>query len=508
MNARITPTLPTCCKRMLILPLLLVLGVLPVCKEEPFEPSITGSIQGQVKDAGSGIPLGNATITTQPATDVVVTSADGLYEFSGIDTGRYKIIAEKADYNSRILSVRVKEDQTASVTILLTQKEGSGMSNIHFTDAFSPQEGAQNQPVTPTLSWQAESEGAGEPITYDVFLYPSDAPSKTRIARGIPDTSITVEPLAYNKVYHWQVKALNEEGDATFSKTLSFKTTSIPDDAFFFVRKVGGNYEIMAYDPENELVNRLTYNNYRDWAPKINPGNNRIAFISDSLVSPYLYTMNKNAGDILQVSNIPVDGYHNYGNAFDWDENQGKILFSHYQYLYEIHADGSNLTAIATAPSGRHFREVQVSPDGSRILVLTIGEKIYNSEIYIMDRNGSNRQQVIADLTGIVQSPCWSIDGESILFTHDISGNESISGRMLDSRIFRYDLNSGETTPLSQNKPQGTNDMHPMYTPTGGRIIFTNAPNNDSRPPDIWMMDENGENREKMVTEGNLPHWK
>jgi len=508
MNLQNTRTRLSGTRSMLICSLLLGLLLLSACKEEPFEPSITGSIQGQVKDAESGAPLENATVTTQPATDAVVTAADGLYEFSKIDTGTYKIIAEKLDYNSRILSVKVREDQTSSVTILLTPKEGAGINEVRFTGIFSPVEGALEQPVAPTLTWQTINEGSGDSVTYDVFLYPSDAPSKTRVAKGITDTSITVDPLAYNKVYHWQVKAMDEEGDATFSQTLSFKTMSIPDNAFFFVRKTDGNYEIMAYDFENELSNQLTFNSYRDWAPKINPQNGRIAFVSDSLVNPYLYTMDKSGGNILKVTDISVDGYHNYGNAFDWDENQGKILFSHYQYLYEINADGSNLRAIATAPSGRHFREVEVSPDGSRLLVLTIGEKIYTSEIYIMDRNGSNRQMIIGDRNGIVRSPSWSIDGQSILFTHDVSGNESITGRMLDSRIFRYDLGSGETTNLSQNKPQGTNDMYPRFSPTGAQIIFTNVPNNDSRPPDIWVMDENGENREQLVTNGELPHWK
>src|SRR6056297_53110 len=204
MNLQNTRTRLSGTRSMLICSLLLGLLLLSACKEEPFEPSITGSIQGQVKDAESGAPLENSTVTTQPATDAVVTAADGLYEFSQIDTGTYKIIAEKLNYNSRILSVKVREDQTASVTILLTPKEASGINDIRFTDAFLPEEGAQDQPVAPTLSWQTENQGYGDSITYDVFLYPSDAPSKTRIAKAITDTSITVSPLAYNKVYRWQ----------------------------------------------------------------------------------------------------------------------------------------------------------------------------------------------------------------------------------------------------------------------------------------------------------------
>jgi TolB protein len=125
-----------------------------------------------------------------------------------------------------------------------------------------------------------------------------------------------------------------------------------------------------------------------------------------------------------------------------------------------------------------------------------------------MDRNGSNKQVLIDNPAGIVQSPTWSIDGNSILYTHDVSGNESIDGRMLDSRIFRLNLSSMDTTALSQNKPQGTNDMHPRYSPTGAQIVFTNAPNDDSQPPRIMIMGDDGESREELVEEGRLPFWK
>lgn len=486
---------------------ILVLG-LAQCTEDPYEPNINGTIKGQVKDAESGDPIENVTITTQPATEVVVTGPNGNYLISEVDTGKYSIVAEKPDYSSKILSVKVKQDDTAHVTILLSPSESAGSSDIQFEDSFMPAEGSQDQSISPLLTWKAEDGSSGDSITYDVFLYKPDSPEKTRIAKGITDTSHRVDPLIYNSVYYWQVKAMDEDGDATFSRTLSFKTKGISDNSFFFVKKLDGDYELMAYDLDHDEINPLTFNNYRDWAPKFNPQNGRIAFVSDPEVGSYIYTMNKNGGDIRQVTDIEVDSYHNSGNAFDWDPKQGKIVFSHYKRLFEINSDGTERNLIAIAPADREFREVEISPDGSQILAVTIGEKIYNSEIYLMDRDGSNRQELIGSLDGIVQSPSWSINGESILFTHDVSGNESIEGRMLNSQIFRLDLNTMDTTNLSQNKPQGTNDMHPRYSPTGAQIIFTNAPNDDSEAPDIYVMDDDGGNRENLVDGGSLPFWK
>jgi TolB protein len=263
----------------------------------------------------------------------------------------------------------------------------------------------------------------------------------------------------------------------------------------------------MAYDPDNNLSNRLTYNGYRDWAPKINRRTDQIAFTSDSLVKTYIYTIDRNGGDIQKITNIEVDGYHNEGNAFAWDEDAGKLIFSHYNELYEINSDGTSLNKLATAPAGRHFREVDLSPDYQKIVALTIGEKVYHSEIYLMERDGSNPQVLIDSLEGIVESPSFSIDGESILFTHDVSGNEALDGRMLNSHIFRLDIATMDTTDLSTNKPLGTNDLQPTYSPTGDKIVFMNVVNDNSKPKEIWMMDVDGTNREKIIDDAEQPHW-
>jgi TolB protein len=203
-----------------------------------------------------------------------------------------------------------------------------------------------------------------------------------------------------------------------------------------------------------------------------------------------------------------VDGYHNDGNAFAWDEDEGKILFSHYQKLYEIEKDGTSLRLIAEAPEDMHFREVDVSPDNSQIVALAVDDTIYHSQIHLMDRDGSNNQVIVDSLQGIVSAPTFSIDGNSILYTHDISGNQDLDGRMLNSHIFRLNLANNETTDLSEDKPTGTNDLNPTYSPTGHKIVFTNVVNDNSEQKEIWMMNPDGGDREKVLDNGQLPAWK
>lgn len=495
-------------KSLLLLTILLVSSyTFKSCTEDPYKPETLGSIEGQVMDAETNSPLANVTITTQPSTEVILTDETGFYQIANIDTGRYSVVAEKEDYERKMLGILVKEDHVSNVNFLL-KKSDAASGDIEFTGSFYPSNGAEDLPPTITLSWKAMEGRSSDSLSYDVELFNSENTKQYYSAEEIRDTSLTVEALQYNKVYYWQVSAYNKRGDTTRSEIRSFKTRGISQNAFYFVRKVDGNFEIMAYDRDNELVNRITYNSYRDWAPRINRDNNMLAFVNNSELKSHLYTMTRNGENITRITNIEVTGYHNQGDAFDWDEQRGKIIFSHYENLYEVNADGTGLQKIATAPAGRHFRECRLSPDNSQIVAVTMGSKIYDSEIYLLNRDGTNPQLLVDNLDGIVASPSFSIDGESILYTHDVSGNQTLEGRMLNSHIFRYDLASGTTTDLSTNKPLGTNDLTPTYSPTGNKILFTNVVNDGSQPKEIWMMDINGDNREKVVDDGELPNWK
>jgi len=487
--------------------LLISLFVFGSCTEDPFEPDITGTIEGKVLDAETNEPISNVTITTKPSTEVKLTDASGSFKIANVDTGEYNVIAEKKNYERKMLGILLKEDQTTQVKFLLNNADDSEISDIQFTNQFSPENGVQNLPPNVTLSWEAYQEENEDSLSYDVNIFKSNSLNEYKQVKNIRDTFLTLKGLHYNSVYYWQVIARNKENEPTNSKMLSFQTRSVSENSFFFVKKVDGNYELMAYNPYNETLNQLTFNGYRDWAPKINRQSNKIAFVSDSLDKPYIYTMDINCNNIQKVTDIEVDGYHNQGNAFDWDESRGKIIFSHYSSLYEINSDGTELNKITSAPAGRHFREINLSPDNNKILALTIGEKIYHSEIYLMDRDGSNQRVLIDSLKGIVDSPTFSVDGKSILYTHDVSGNESQEGRMLNSHIFKLNIENNDTTDLSDNKPIGTNDMNPTYSPTGNKIIFTNTLNDNSKPKDIWMMNVDGTNREKVLKDAELPYW-
>lgn len=496
-------------KLLIFLPVSLFLTFLMfACSEDRIDPEITGSIKGVIMDSETQEPVANVGISTNPATEVLLTDDNGEFILSDIETGSYKIIMDKDDYESQMKDVLVKENDTSFISVMLKKKESSQSADPPtFGEDFSPVSGASNLPTTLTLSWQAFGANESDSLYYDIVLYRSNSQSRNIVASNYKDTTIEISQLNYNTVYFWQIIARDQDGDTAQSSVRNFRTQPISDAAFFYAKKIDGNYEIMGYEIESGGSTRLTYNSFRDWAPKLNRTNDKIAFVSDSLVKNHIFIMSKNGQDIQQVTDIPVAGYNNYGNAFCWDERSGDIFFSHYSTLYRVNQDGTGLTEIATAPADRHFREVDVSPQGNKIIALTIGEAPYTNELYLMDIDGSNMTQIFSDLPGTLESPAFSIDGKSILFTHDISENEAIDGRQLNSHIFSYNFNTQDTVDLSQNKELGTNDLYPRYSNTGDKIVFVNVTNDNSTPNEIWMMDVDGTNREKLVSSATLPYW-
>ena len=113
----------------------------------------------------------------------------------------------------------------------------------------------------------------------------------------------------------------------------------------------------------------------------------------------------------------------------------------------------------------------------------------------------------LGNLPGMIESPSFSIDGNAIVYTHDVSGFETGNGRQLDARIFIKKLSDGTVTEVSTNKPAGTNDLQPRYIADGSKIIFANAVNDGITPKDIYMVELDGDNRELIIKNGEMPSW-
>ncbi|MCB9058500.1 MAG: PD40 domain-containing protein [Calditrichae bacterium] len=475
------------------------------CEDNTIKPEDEGTIEGIVLDQVSSNAISGAIITTSPATNAIVTDNEGKFILPDIPVNTYSISATKLNYKKNSVSVEVRNDRTAQATILLTPEE---TILPEIPSGPFPANNSTDQPINILLTWKAQSLISSDSVYYDVYLFrPNAAPEI--IASNQTDTSLYLEDLSYNTIYNWKVDAKDNAGNKAASDIWTFKTKVFPEYSVIYAKITDQNYNIFATDAEEGIVTlQLTNSLYRNWWPRFSPDKSKIAFSSNEEVDNHIYIINTEGKEKERLTDVPVSANYNNGIGFAWSANGDYLIYCSYDKLMRIKSDGSELRQIAQAPSGMQFRECDWAPTDDKIVTLAVGNSFYSSQIYLMDTDGSDQQLLLDDLPGAVENPAFAPSGNKILFTHDVSGYEVTSGRQLDSHIIILSTDSSDTTDVSQNKPDGSNDSFPRWSPDGAKIIFCSAPNYDDSKRSIWVMNSDGSDRKKLIESGLMPDWR
>ena len=145
-----------------------------------------------------------------------------------------------------------------------------------------------------------------------------------------------------------------------------------------------------------------------------------------------------------------------------------------------------------------------------KLIIRTSTSNQYDGDLYLINLDGSSEEQIFSNIPGRIGAGIFSVDGNKILFTHDISGFENQDGKQLDANIQVLDLNNNNSyLDLSDSKPAGTNDLDPRFTPDGANIIFTNTNNDGISIKNIYIMDINVINIRTLLFENaEMPDWR
>ena len=269
-----------------------------------------------------------------------------------------------------------------------------------------------------------------------------------------------------------------------------------------------GDYEIFSSDSAQSTLVRLTRNNKDDWQPRLRPLGNKVAYVTYHNLEPHIFSMDRDGTDQMKISRRPITGYNNSGKGLAWSPAGDRIIYGNYDRLSFIQYDGTLEGVITIAPANRHFKDLDWSPDGTLIVAQTIGVNANDNEIYLMNADGTNPIVLVSNLAGIIEAPSFSIDSKKVIFTRDVSGYASGTSRQLDAHIFSIDIASRIITDISGSKPDGTNDTNPRFSPNGAYIIFESASNQAGAEKSIWVMDIEGDDRELLFSNAEMPDWR
>ena len=468
-----------------------------------------GSITGVVVDASTLIPIEGANIVTNPSSVSVLSGIDGSFAINDVESGNVRVSATKPGYKSGSATVNVLDKKTVQVTITMT-KEDENIVLVFFSDP-SPKAGAIDQQLSVMLNWHFAADSNQvklDSVFYNVIIYSAESPEPKLIADHIGDTTAIAENLDFETTYFWQVIAFENYTEIGRSEVFSFQTTAFPVNHLLYSQIQNGAYDIFSRKQDgSDSVNLTRYAAANDWYARVSPLKDMIAFVSTRDADAQIYTMDMNGKNQKRITSLAISGYHNPGTGFCWSPDGGQILYPVYDKLYIVDRDGTDMRFFAQAPPNRHWREVNWNGYTHKIIALTMGVNIFDTEIYTMNEDGSGLNLLFDNEPGRMDSPSFTIDGSKTMYTHDLDGYNTLDGRQLNAHIFLKHTDSIVSQDLSGEKPDGTNDLLPRFSPDGANIIFVNASNTGFGPNSIWIMDVDGKNREKLFDEATLPEW-
>jgi len=153
---------------------------------------------------------------------------------------------------------------------------------------------------------------------------------------------------------------------------------------------------------------------------------------------------------------------------------QGSVFFLSYRVapaaVYSVSADGGAGTRVTTVAG--EYRDVAVSPDGSRLAFIRFTNGI--GRLYVSNRDGSGAARVTASTGPVVEAaPAWSPDSRRVAFVSTAEGNAD---------VWIAALSGGAPQRVTTTTAA---EVEPAFSPEGERIAFARATADGA---DLWSV--------------------
>ncbi|SRX54019.1 hypothetical protein AEQU1_01056 [Aequorivita sp. CIP111184] len=490
------------------------------CSEDTLDVVLKGSISGKVTDKITGAALENVKITTNPASTTVFTDSVGRFRLNDVIVDDYSVQAELNGYAAGFESTTVTEAVTAVVAFELSLAN-SDNNPPSVPILVSPEDGAEELPLEVQFIWQA-SDPENDELTYTLNLRNGSTDEMQEIVVG-QDTTYTVSNLQLATKYFWQITVTDDTNDPVSSLISEFKTLTLPNNPYLFVKEKSGNLVIYSGAKSDTVtggntipdfnVLQLTSENLNSFRPKKSNILNKIAFLRNSGGNTHIFTMNFDGTDVRKITGQkPVAGFRTEELEFTWAQNDSKIYYPHFDKLYSINSDGSGFKLEYTTSDGAFISEVAVPEfDDNLVLLKTNSSNGYNVRIYTATLEPDSEETIILEnVLGAAGGIDISANADKVLYTRDIDGAQNSSYKIFNSRIFLYTIGQpDQPVEFETDVLIGENNLDAKFSPSEGGVIFTRVKNNFGAIPAIYsqFFDQQAQDDQLLFTNSFMPDW-
>ncbi len=193
--------------------------------------------------------------------------------------------------------------------------------------------------------------------------------------------------------------------------------------------------------------------------------NGKIAFTSDRDGNREIYVMNADG-----TNQVRLTDNHGADSHPVWSPDGKKIAFVSQKQngsfaIFLMNADGTDRTEIT--PLNSSTASLSWSPDGGKIAFDDASVVSASIDIFVVNLDGSGRQNLTADHTHLDLTPVWSPDGSKILFSR--YGVYGYSGTMLHT----INVDGTNLTPLANGFADGWNEDSADWSPAVNKIVYS-----------------------------------
>ena len=477
------------------------------CSEELVDKIQTGTLKGVVIKKGTNQPIKNVKVHTTPSTETVFTKEDGSFVIEKIPIGDYSVRAELTGYLTSFQSANFKNSgQIVSVVFELSDDDSMN-SSPSVPVLQSPVDNSVDQPLSVDLSWTCTDADTLDVLKYKLVVK-NDFNSNVIQVNDLTETHYFLEDLKFGATYYWQVTVNDGVNPEVNSPVFRFKTSEIPNNRFHYVKKSAGNFYIVSSNETNVnfQFTPLSHNSFR---PRMNQNAGLVAFLRTVGGNSHIFTAKPDGSGEFQVTAVPLGGFDHRELDFSWSKNGKDFLYANFKNLYRINKDGSGLQLIYTTTDGNFISECEWSYDGSKIALKTNDASGYNAKIYVIDMLGNTIKTVLENVNGAAGGLNFSVDGNLLLYCYDISGHQEDNYRQLDTHIFTFNMQTDEVIDISaeSEKPNGSNDLDPRFSPNNAEIIFTNTSNDGISVKNIMKITLQDNTRTELFPDAEMPDW-